>query len=249
MMFFPSSTIRRHVVPATTRELVGVLCGAIWLSCCCSGVVTRQVSYSIPEHDGIQSAVTTEITVPYEHIATIERALQLAADVVFSKEFDDQMKTIWEKVLEEDKMCDPTKHDCADDARVVSSRPWNVELLREKLRNKITVDVKYAHLPSTVAWDGGESGPVLLACNRLNCRTVDQWAGTIVHEVSHRAGYTHTDNTSKCPSACCIPYLAGYLASRMAWEQTKSSQSSGSWTAGDVLCSTVADLIVPNGQP
>lgn len=215
------------------------------LAACCPGVTTHHLVYQVPASpaEATTTSVTTTVSVPDEHSASIDEAVRLAVQIVFSAEFNETMSEVWEEIQSVNATCDPAVHYCDPAYRALTESEWDISKLQTVLREGISIDVKYACHPSTVGWEGGVEGPILLACNRIGSRSVDQWAGTIVHEITHRAGYTHTDNTSDCPSACCIPYVAGYLASQIAWQQLPVESRRSSWDPGDKLCSVLASKI------
>jgi hypothetical protein len=81
----------------------------------------------------------------------------------------------------------------------------------------------------TDAWDGGgESKQIQLNRVKVGWFAPWYWAGTMVHEMTHKAGYCHP--TCENPSndaegnECTVPYVAGSIAWRIAHDMLPPGQ-------------------------
>lgn len=66
----------------------------------------------------------------------------------------------------------------------------------------------------TRAYDGG-AGPIRFVCRYLDHGCRYELVGTVVHEISHKAGYRHEGN-SRSENQCTIPYIVGDLAEMLS---------------------------------
>ena len=64
----------------------------------------------------------------------------------------------------------------------------------------------------TNAWEGG--GTPQLRCAFLKRRSNELWAGTIVHEQAHAAGYFH-NGEKRSGNQCTVPHVVGDLATHI----------------------------------
>lgn len=61
----------------------------------------------------------------------------------------------------------------------------------------------------------GSQGRAQLACSRLDERPAAEWAGTLVHELAHQAGYLH-NGQERQRNECTVPYVVGDLTEFVA---------------------------------
>ncbi len=87
-----------------------------------------------------------------------------------------------------------------------------------------SIDTRFTMSGATNAWDGYDDPTcgrvVVLSRSKVWTRPEYLWAGTIIHELSHVAGFVH-DGQRRDGNECTIPNLLGDIAEWTAWERTR----------------------------
>jgi hypothetical protein len=96
----------------------------------------------------------------------------------------------------------------------------------------------------TNAWDGYDDPAcgrfVLLSRSKVVDRPAYLWAGTVIHELSHVAGFFH-DGQQREGNECTVPNLVGDLAEWTAWERTRpAADGEDPFTTWETVCSALA---------
>jgi hypothetical protein len=148
--------------------------------------------------------------------ARVSEAARDAIDVLLSDEFKDRA----ERMLSSPDV----RHGRIETAERRGMRPRDmVRAVEEAGASGFSIDTKSTMSSATNAWDGYDDQEcgriVLLSRSKVLTRPAYLWAGTIVHELSHVAGFFH-DGQKREGNECMIPNLLGDLAEWSAWEKT-----------------------------
>src|SRR5262249_46027462 len=150
--------------------------------------------------------------IPVEHKERMEQATKLALAVVGSSRFQSMMAEVRNRLVTDPKYGkDWSRFAVGDVARAARKFSIQTSSLLSSLVSR-----------RTYAWARG-AGRIL--GNRLNVgqRPAYGWAGILVHELAHQAGYAHDGNNPK-GNECSVPYAAGDVAEFLAFQLLKSDE-------------------------
>lgn len=165
--------------------------------------------------------VLPESKIPCEKVADYELAAEYAIDALFSNEFENRLQDFMDTRLLEGKHVEAWEGLSADE-------------ITQAVRQ--TISGTYADtyggiyglflnvFTGNIAYDGTLDGPIRMNRWPLRKRGVPQIANTIVHEVAHRAGYSHPSSSSDLKIADLEPpYVIGNIIEEIVAERLEAN--------------------------
>ncbi|WP_437785626.1 hypothetical protein [Sorangium sp. So ce1097] len=109
----------------------------------------------------------------------------------------------------------------ADDAQRAAD---DTEAILERVRNAFKSKYLITGYTSFLPWSkaigiDGDGDEILLNTRKLHVFSPVDYAGTIVHELAHKAGYSHKGN-KRAGNTCTVPHLIADIAEMVAAELT-----------------------------
>jgi hypothetical protein len=176
--------------------------------------------------------------IPEGTTATLQGFARDAIDVLASPIFEQRALTVLRSRY--------VKHGTREAVEIQRLAPEEMlKRVRDASSRGFSLFSKPAGSELTNAWDGYDDPQcgrvVVLNRNKLTTRPAYLWAGTIVHELNHVAGFFH-NGQRRSGNECTLPHLLGDVAEWTAWDLTHAaSAESERYTTYETVCTALAD--------
>lgn len=159
---------------------------------------------------------------PPTEVPKIKKAYEHAREALKDRKFESVLASLGSEDFDHDYDSAEAAH---DDGRQVLGKLQDADSTYHQMvtSTKTFALAKAPSHPKTNAYEGSDPGPIVLAKSKLRRLSETDWAGTFVHELAHRAGYSHGENDPE-GKECTVPNLVTDLAT---WTTDPTSSLQG----------------------